>query len=214
MNEATADAVAAALLKAECLNVRIDPPFRLVSGLVAPFYIDCRHVLGHPGCRSVIVERLVERARRLSPFEVVAGGVTAGVPFATLLADRLEKPLAYVRSEAKAHGLGVQVEGADVRDRSVLLVEDLMTTGDSSLKFAGILRDHGARIDRCLVVLDRSRDGNPDRFAAAEVSLHSLCTMGSLLGRALAEGRIDAAMLAEAHAFIDHPSDWSARHAD
>jgi orotate phosphoribosyltransferase len=213
MNEATADAVAAALLEADCLNIRIDPPFRLVSGLVAPFYIDCRHVLGHPGCRSILVEHMVERARRLPEFDVVAGGVTAGVPFATLLADRLEKPLSYVRGEAKAHGLGAQIEGAAVSGRSVLLVEDLMTTGDSSLKFAGILRDHGARVDQCLVVLDRSRDGNAGRFAAEQLVMHSLCTMESLLARALAERRLDAAMVGEVRAFIDDPQAWSGRHA-
>lgn len=211
MSEATADAVAAALLQADCLKVRVDAPFRLVSGLDAPFYIDCRQVLGHPAGRTIIADQLAARVRSIGPFDVIAGGVTAGVPFATLLADRLGLPLAYVRGEAKAHGLGIQVEGATVKGRRVLLVEDLMTTGDSSLKFVRILRDHDATVDTSLVVLDRSKDGNANRFANARVAMHSLCTMESLLRRALAEHRIDSRELGEVRAFLDDPAEWSAR---
>lgn len=212
MSDATAEAVASALLAADCLRVRISPPFRLVSGLYAPFYIDCRHVLGNPECRTAIIDRMVERARQLETFDVVAGGVTAGVPFATLLADRLGKPLAYVRGEPKAHGLGAQIEGADVKKRRVLLVEDLMTTGDSSLKFLKVLRDHDAQVSQCLVVLDRSKDGNVNRFSNAKMAMHSLATMDSILRQALAEERIDVAAAGEVRAFIDDPELWSGHH--
>ena len=211
MNEATADAVASALLDADCLKVRVDQPFRLVSGLDAPFYIDCRQVLGNPACRTIIADQLAAHTRALGAFEVIAGGVTAGVPFATLLADRLEMPLAYVRGEAKVHGLGIQVEGASVKARRVLLIEDLMTTGDSSLKFAHILREHDAVIDTCLVVLDRSKDGNANRFSNAKVSMHSLCTMETVLRRALADGRVDSRELGEIRAFLNDPAEWSGR---
>jgi orotate phosphoribosyltransferase len=212
MSEAMAEAVAGALLAAGCLKVRVDPPFRLVSGLLAPFYVDCRQVLGDPAARGVIADRLAERARTLPAFDVIAGGVTAGVPFATLLADRLGAPLAYVRGEAKAHGLGAQVEGAAVEGRRVLLVEDLMTTGDSSLKFLRILRDHGAVVGRGLVVIDRSRDGNTERLAAEGMTVDRLATVDALLREAEAAGMVDAPAMAEIRAFLADPAGWSARH--
>ncbi|MEZ5667833.1 MAG: orotate phosphoribosyltransferase [Alphaproteobacteria bacterium] len=213
MNDATADAVAGALLAADCFKVRVNPPFRLVSGLEAPFYIDCRQVLGHPQSRGIVIEHMVARARALAPFDVVAGGVTAGVPFATLIADRLDLPLAYVRGEAKAHGLGTQIEGAAVSGRRVLLVEDLVTTGDSSLKFSRILRDNEAAVDQTLVVLDRSLDHCANRFGNAHLVMHSLCTIDVLLRRAHADGRVDAAAMGEIRSFLHDPGAWSVRRA-
>ena len=213
MSDATADAVASALLAANCVKVRVNPPFRLVSGLHAPFYIDCRQVLGSPECRRVVVDHLVARARSLDPFDVIAGGVTAGVPFATLIADRLDAPLAYVRGEAKAHGLGSQIEGADVSARRVLLVEDLVTTGDSSLKFLKILRDHGAIVEQSLVILDRSKDGCVNRFSNAKLTMNSLCTIDAIIRRGQGEGMLDVAQAGEIRAFVRDPQEWSGRRA-
>ena len=213
MTDATADAVAEALIDAGCLKVRTDPPFRLSSGLLAPFYIDCRQVLGHPSARTIVAEAMVRRARALPRCDVVAGGVTAGVPFATLLADRLALPLAYVRSEAKAHGLGGHIEGAPVAGRSVLLVEDLMTTGDSSLRFLRILREHSAAVEQGMVVLDRSRDGNSARFAEAGLAMHSLASIEAVLRHALTRGLVDAAAVGEIRDFVADPESWSGRHA-
>lgn len=94
----------------------------------------------------------------------------------------------------------------------MLLVEDLMTTGDSSLKFLRILRDHGAVVGRGLVVIDRSRDGNTERLAAEGMTVDRLATVDALLREAEAAGMVDAPAMAEIRAFLADPAGWSARH--
>ena len=124
--------MAAALLRIGAIIFEPQAPFTWSSGLQAPLYCDNRRVLGYPSVRDQIVEQLCSMLRENAWVpDVVAGTATAGIPHAVLLARDLQLPMAYVRPTAKAYGRAKQVEGADVEGQSVVLVEDLISTGGS-----------------------------------------------------------------------------------
>jgi orotate phosphoribosyltransferase len=131
------------------------------------------------------------------------------VPFAALVADRLALPLVYVRPEPKGHGTAAQIEGGEVSGKRVLLVEDLITTAGSILKFVGALRAAGARVDDVSVVFSRAGEGAKAALAEAGLRLQALCELDTLLEVALKAGVIDQPKLAEVRAFLADPEGWS-----
>lgn len=172
--------VALAFASTGAVQVNVAEPFRWTSGLLAPLYVDCRTVLGFPEPRKLLVDGLadlIEREVGLDAFEVVVGGATAGIPMAALLAERFAKPFAYVRKEAKGHGRGRQVEGAEVADRRVLLFDELISRGSSVSAFVPALREAGAAVEHLLVLL--SYDTAEVRRTAESngVRLHALLTL-------------------------------------
>ncbi len=209
-----AEITARALLDAGAFLIRPEQPFRLTSGLLAPFYVNCRQILFHPEPRGRIADAQAVAIHKALPgdaVEIIAGGVTAGVPFATMVADRLTLPLVYVRPEPKEHGTGAQIEGGDVSGKRVLLVEDLITTAGSILKFVGALRAAGALVDHVSVVFTRAGDSARTALTEAGLRLHALCELDTLLEVALKAGIIDQAKLADVRAFLADPESWSKR---
>ncbi|MGD9537877.1 MAG: orotate phosphoribosyltransferase [Alphaproteobacteria bacterium] len=207
-----AEITARALLDAGAFLIRPERPFRLTSGLLAPFYINCRQILFHPAARARIADAQAEAIRHALPdsgVEVIAGGVTAGVPFATLAADRLALPLVYVRTEAKGHGTGAQIEGGDVAGRRVALVEDLITTAGSILKFVAALRAADGEVADVFVVFTRAGESARAALAEAGLRLHALCNLDTLLAVARKEGLASDAALAEIDAFLADAETWS-----
>ena len=144
---------------------------------------------------------------------MIAGGVTAGVPFATLVAERLGLPMVYVRAEAKAHGTAARIEGGAVAGARVHLIEDLISTAGSILAFTQALRDADARVDGVSVLFSRAGASARQALEGAGLTLTAVCDLDTLLGVALASGRIDEAALGEVRAFLEDPQGWSARHA-
>lgn len=211
----TAQTVARALLDSDAFLLRPARPFRLTSGLLAPFYINCRRLLSHAEARSRVAEAQAAAIRSgfdLGEIDMVAGGVTAGVPFATLVADRLALPLVYVRSEPKGHGTGSQIEGGDVAGKRVLLVEDLITTATSILKFANALRGAGATVRDVSVIFSRITEAALPALAEAGLSLAVLCDLETLLALAQADGLADDRALADVRGFLADPKAWSEAH--
>ncbi len=146
---AAAEITARALVETGAVHARPERPFVLTSGLASPVYIDCRRLISFPRARRVLVDLLAALVLRDVGFErvqAVAGGETAGIPFAAWLADRLQLPMLYVRKKPKGFGRDARIEGALVEDSEVLLVEDLTTDGGSKIGFAGALREAGARV--------------------------------------------------------------------
>ena len=145
--KSAAEVVAKALWESACVTIKSQPSFTWASGLRSPIYTDNRLLLSHPKQRDVVVKALLQRLRRERvKMDVIAGVATSGIPMAAILADRLKKPLVYVRPEAKAHGRQRQVEGAFNKGAHVILIEDLVSTGGSSLKAAQALRQAGAKL--------------------------------------------------------------------
>ena len=130
--------VAKALFDVKAVKINVGEPFRFASGIKSPIYCDNRYVLGFSDDRDTIVEAFVERINK--NVDVIVGVATAGIPWAAFIADRMKKPLAYVRNKPKDHGAGKQIEGAEVKGKKVVVIEDLITTGKSSLIAVDVLQ--------------------------------------------------------------------------
>ena len=187
--------LAGALLETGAVRLSPKAPFTWASGLKSPIYCDNRQLLGHPGLRRGIAVALTDRARALKP-TLIAGTATAGIPWAAFVATELELPMAYVRAEAKKHGMGRQVEGPSVKGHRVLLLEDLISTGGSSLRCAEALRAEGANLLEVLALFSYGLPQAEAAFGAAGVPLAVLATFGDLLAGAKAKGILDADDLA------------------
>ena len=207
-----AEEISAVLLDAGAFLVRPEAPFRLTSGLYAPFYVNCRLILSRPDARAKAAAALAATVPQPGT-TVIAGGVSAGVPFATLVADRLGLPLVYVRAEAKAHGTAGRIEGGGVTGERVHLIEDLISTAGSILGFTRTLREAGAEVDGVSVLFSRASASARQALEKAGLAFTAICDLDTLLGFALGSGRIDEKALGEVRAFLADPEGWSARNS-
>jgi orotate phosphoribosyltransferase len=205
------------LLDIGAVHFRADPPFVHASGLPAPTYVDCRRIVSFPRARSLIMDFLAATVLRevgAEAFDNIAGGETAGIPFAALVAERLALPMTYVRKKPKGYGRNARIEGAMTEGQRVLLVEDLATDGGSKLSFVQAIRDTGALCRHAAVIFyyDIFRDTLP-KLAAQDLRLSWLCTWWDVLAAARAGGDFDAATLDQVEAFLTDPAAWRAARA-
>jgi len=160
MNEA-ANRIGEMLLQTEAIAFYKERPFVFVSGRISPVYIDCRRLLSFPEVRETIITEMAKMAEReigLGKIDVVAGGETAGIPYAALVSQKLKKPMIYIRKQPKGYGGTKQIEGILEPNRRVLLVEDLITDGLSKLRFNIGVRAAGATITHSLCVFEYGSD--------------------------------------------------------
>ncbi|MBV9539421.1 MAG: orotate phosphoribosyltransferase [Acidisphaera sp.] len=204
------------LLEIKAVNFRPEEPYTFTSGWKSPVYIDCRRIIFFPRARGKICELAVEKISRHVGFEsidVVAGGETAGIPFAAWIADRMLAPMAYVRKQAKGFGRNALIEGDVPEGRRTLLVEDLTTDGRSKIQFAQALRDAGAIVHHAFVVFFYGVfPGSLETLARMDVALHHLCTWWDVLEACRDRPYFDDAALAEVRRFLENPVAWSAGH--
>ncbi|BDD10792.1 orotate phosphoribosyltransferase [Fulvitalea axinellae] len=146
-NTEAAKHIAAKLLEIQAIKLNPDNPFTWSSGWKSPIYCDNRLSLSHPAIRTYIKKALAEAvSKRFPDADVIAGVATAGVPQGALVADLLDLPYVYVRSKPKGHGMGNQIEGELAKGAKVVLIEDLISTGGSSLKAGEAVREAGAEV--------------------------------------------------------------------
>lgn len=220
MTEADADKKAIAaqtarmFLEVEAVRFMADKPFIFTSGWASPVYIDCRWLISFPRVRRALIDfaaTTILREAGFEQFDAVAGGETAGIPFAAWLADRLMLPMLYVRKQPKGFGRNAQIEGRLRTGERVLLVEDLTTDGRSKVNFCNALRAAGGTVEHCFVLF--FYDIYPESrkiLADLGVTLHYLATWWDILAVAKEDGRFDPKMLAEIEAFMHDPAGWSA----
>jgi orotate phosphoribosyltransferase len=205
--------VAGILLEIEAVHFRPDDPFTLTSGRLSPVYIDCRKIISFPRARAKVTELAAELVGREIGFEsldAIAGGETAGIPYAAWLAERLALPMLYVRKQPKGFGRGAQIEGELKTGQRCLLVEDLATDGGSKVNFINAIRAAGGVIAHALVVFHYGIfPQSVSTLGDLGVKLHGLATWWDVLEMASATGRIDAAGQAKIRAFLDDPEGWS-----
>ncbi|MEM6663045.1 MAG: orotate phosphoribosyltransferase [Pseudomonadota bacterium] len=206
--------VARMLLEIEAVHFRTDPPYTLTSGLASPVYIDCRKLISYPRIRSACMDHAVAKLCESAGFErfdAVAGGETAGIPFAAWIAERMGLPMLYVRKKPKGFGRNARIEG-DLKDgQRVLLVEDLTTDGGSKVNFVEAIREAGGECAHTVVVF--YYDIFPqvhERLGEHGIALHHLATWRDVLAEARAGAYFDPATMDQVEAFLDAPLDWSA----
>jgi orotate phosphoribosyltransferase len=190
-----------------------DKPFIFTSGWASPVYNDSRWLISFPDVRSTMMDFMVSGIDRnigRANVDCVAGGETAGIPFAAFVADRMHLPMQYVRKKAKGFGRGSQIEGRLLPGQRVLLVEDLATDGRSKVNFVNALRDGGGTCDHCYVLFfyDIYKDSQKV-LGDIGVKLHALTTWWDVLAVAKKSGNFDPKMLGEVEAFMNDPAGWS-----
>ena len=210
---AIARSVARMLLEIDAVLFRADEPFKLTSGMVSPVYIDCRKIISFPRMRSTMMDygaTVILNDIGYESLDALAGGETAGIPFAAWLAERTHLPMQYVRKKPKGFGRDARIEG-DIKDgQRILLVEDLTTDGGSKLNFVEALRTAGAEVAHTFVIFyyDIFTD-TPDRLNEVGIKLHYLATWWDVLAACKELGRFDSSILNSVEAFLHSPRDWS-----
>ncbi|WP_158871056.1 orotate phosphoribosyltransferase [Antarcticirhabdus aurantiaca] len=203
-------------LEIGAVGARPEEPFRFTSGWASPVYTDCRKLISYPRIRSTLMDFACGRILSEIGFEnidAVAGGETAGIPFAAWIADRLGLPMLYVRKKPKGFGRNARIEGDLKEGARVLLVEDLATDGGSKVGFAEALREAGATVDHTFVIFFYGVfPGVAEELAKAGLSLHSLVTWHDVLAVAKAQKSFPPETLAIVESFLSDPVTWSSVH--
>jgi orotate phosphoribosyltransferase len=203
--------LAGGLLEKGAVKLSPAEPFTWSSGLRAPIYCDNRQLLGDPVLRGRIADALAQAAAPFKP-SLVAGTSTAGIPWGALVADRMGLPFAYVRPEPKKHGMGRQVEGPSAKGRSVVLIEDLISTGGSSLKCVEALRAEGAEVAAVLALFSYGLPAAKDAFQAAGTELITLATFEALVAEAHRRDLVDGTGAGSLKAWQGDAAAWSKAH--
>ncbi|MFC3168570.1 orotate phosphoribosyltransferase [Paracoccus fontiphilus] len=205
------------LLEIKAVDFNAKTPFTYASGLKGPTYVDCRRIISFPRVRQTLMDFMAATVMRDAGFEVfdnVAGGETAGIPFAAMVAERLGLPMTYVRKKPKGYGRNARIEGVMTEGQRVLLVEDLTTDGGSKLSFVDAIRDTGATCAHTAVIFYYGIfPETTQRLADHGVSLHHLCTWWDVLAEAKAQAAFDTETLAEVETFLTDPRAWQAANA-
>ncbi len=207
--ESTAGPVAGKLLEIGAIKLSHDRPFTWSSGWKSPVYCDNRLSLSFPHIRSYLKRCLTEAIRTHFPdVEGIAGVATAGIPQGALVADELDLPFLYVRPKPKDHGLENLIEGKLEKGQKIVLVEDLISTGGSSLKAAQALRDGGGVVTGMVAIFTYGFDTAVANFEKENVSLVCLSDFNHLLDEALRSKYIDSAQLTHIKAWRLDPASW------
>jgi orotate phosphoribosyltransferase len=208
--------IAEMLLQTEAIQIYRERPFVFVSGRISPVYIDCRRLLSFPVVRDEVVSQLARKAEReigLALIDVVAGGETAGIPYAAFVAHVLKKPMIYIRKQPKGYGGTKQIEGTLESGQKVLLVEDLITDGMSKLRFNIGIRAAGAVMTDCLCVFDYASDRlglheGRKNLAEHNIRLHTLVNWDDVLSTGLSKKYFSEEASSQILDFLKDPNGW------
>ncbi|RYL92898.1 orotate phosphoribosyltransferase [Sporolactobacillus sp. THM19-2] len=203
--------IAEDLLKINAVVLRPDDPFTWASGIHSPVYCDNRLIMGFPDIWQHVIRGYLSIINSDYPdIEVVAGTATSGIPHAALIAEALHLPMVYVRSSAKSHGKGKQIEGTIKPGQKTVVIEDLISTGGSVLKAADALKDAGAEILGVAAIFTYQLPQADKNFERAGVKLKTLTDFNTLIHLAVRQGKISNQQLQQLKSWYSHPEseDW------
>jgi orotate phosphoribosyltransferase len=208
-NNQTAIQIAAYLLESGAVKLRPEQPFKWSSGWNSPIYCDNRITLSHPAIRTYIKKALAEAIKINFPdVEVIAGVATAGIAQGALVADELNLPFIYVRPEPKSHGMGNQIEGQLKAGQKVVMLEDLISTGGSSLKAAKAVQAAGAEVTGMAAIFTYGFGKATENFEAANIPLVTLSNYEVLAGVAAEKGYIKPEAFESLKSWRESPETW------
>lgn len=201
------------LLDIGAIHINTDVPFTHTSGRLSPVYVDCRKPVSFVEERRLLVMLAVDVLKRqcdISKIDYIAGGETAGIPWAAWIAEALSKPMLYVRKKPKGFGRLAQIEGDMAEGANVLLVEDMTTDGASKITFAKVLRDAGADVTDVFSLFFYDIFPNSvGKLREEGLTLHYLATWQDILDYARLEKKVDAESLLEVERYLADPEGWS-----
>lgn len=197
------------LLQINAIKLQPSNPFTWASGWKSPIYCDNRKTLSFPEVRRFIRDSFATRVRELYPqADLIAGVATGAIAHGALVAEKLELPFIYVRSEAKGHGLGNQIEGYFEKNQKVVVIEDLISTGGSSLSAVRALREAGCEVLGMLAIFTYEFGKAADGFASENCRLDTLSNYSTLVGTAVATGYIGESDVETLKKWRIDPSSW------
>lgn len=197
------------MLEIGAVLLRPDEPFIWASGWHSPIYTDSRRIISVPSLRSYVADAITEKVRSLYPeADVVAGVATGAIAHGALVADRLGKPFIYVRSKPKDHGTGSQVEGMLAPGAKVVVIEDMVSTGKSSLEAVDALRQAGAEVLGMIAIFTYGFDLAAERFAEKHVPLNTLSDYNAIVEVARETGYIKEEYYDILREWRSSPSTW------
>lgn len=209
IREKSAGPVAAKLLEIQAIKLNHREPFTWASGWKSPIYCDNRLSLSYPSIRSYIRNSLVSAIRENFPdVECIAGVATAGVPQGAMVADALELPYVYVRPKPKEHGMGNLIEGKVTPGQKVVLIEDLISTGGSSLKAAQAMREAGFKVLGMVAIFTYGFEVATRNFEEAEIKLVCLSDFNALIKEAVAKKYLDDDQMVYVKSWRLDPANW------
>jgi orotate phosphoribosyltransferase len=187
---------------------RTRQPFRYSSGILSPIYTDNRLIISHPKERKVIIDLLAGQIKKVGIPDVIAGTATAGIPHAAFLAQKLNLPMVYVRTEPKNHGRGNQIEGKIQKGQKAIVIEDLISTGNSSLAAVKALRRVGVKVDDLMAIFTYGLKEAETNFKNNKVKLHTLTDIDNSTAAALSEGFLNKDQVAVIGDWAKDPKGW------
>jgi len=203
-------AVAEKLLQVGAVKLSPNNPFTWASGWKSPIYCDNRKVLSFPYVRDFIKSEMCNVIfEKFESADMLAGVATAGIPWGAMAADQLKLPYIYVRPKPKEHGLGNQIEGAYDTTNKILVIEDLISTGKSSLQVVDVLRNEGLDVVGMVSIFNYGFTLADEAFKAAGVPYYSLTNYASLIDLAVEKGEVDSKTQETLMQWRESPSTWN-----
>ena len=197
------------LLKIKAVFLSPKKPFTWASGIISPIYFDNRLVLSYPEIRSEIEHALADLIKeKFSDCEILMGTATAGIPHAAYVSEYLNLPMGYVRSGNKDHGRQNKIEGHYEKGNKVVVVEDLISTGKSSIEVVNSLKEAGLDVIGCVSIFSYGFDESQAAFDNVNVPYYSLANFNDLVKEAVAEGYIEENDLADVLKWRESPRTW------
>ena len=205
-----AEIIASYLLEIHAIKLHSKNPFTWASGLRSPIYCDNRIALSYPNKRTYIKNQLASAIKdNFNDVDVIAGVATAGVPQGALVADELGLPFVYIRSSAKAHGMTNKIEGKLEKGQTVVVIEDLISTGKSSLNAVDALRDAGAEVKGMIAIFTYGLDIAKENFANKDCKLITLSDYDTMIGKAVSDNYVSSEEESSLLKWSKNPKQWS-----
>jgi orotate phosphoribosyltransferase len=208
----SASKIAEFLLQIKAIQIRLDKPFTWASGWKSPFYCDNRKTLSYPNIRTYLRQQFVNVINNeFSQADVIAGVATGGIPHGILVAQDLGLPFIYVRNSEKTHGLGNQIEGVLNTGQSVIVIEDLVSTGASSLSAVEAIRKAECKVLGMVSIFNYGFTTAEENFKKANCPLFSLTDYKTLIDKALEENYINDKQVKILEKWRQNPSKWDVK---
>jgi orotate phosphoribosyltransferase len=203
-----ASRIAQELLNSKAVKISIDPPFTWASGIKSPIYCDNRILISFPEVREIIVSEFCILLEKMKP-NVIAGTATAAIPWAAFIAHSMKLPMVYVRPEPKGHGAGKQIEGFLEPGKKVVLVEDLISTGGSSINAVNALKNEGkADIQDVIAIVTYEMEKSKNAFTEAGLNLQTLTNFSHILQEVKNQGYLQEDQIQTVSEFSKDPAGW------